>query len=155
MCKPAYLDNPVSSHNLLHYLPIQLGYMVVLWFLLVSLNMLELALQTTDPDQIEIKPSIIVIPSTGRCIDIITKFKDSISLLFAVVGFTVPIILLYRQNFRKDSFCLMNKQEPICQNNWEELSSDLDCFKLATKPNSSIEAFDSGFSAIMKSGWFS
>ena len=155
MCKPAYLDNPVSSENLLHYFPFQLGYMVVLWFLMVSLNLLELFLQTTHTDQIEINPSIIVISSTGRCLEKITKFKESISLLFAVVGFTLPIIFLYRQNFRMDLFCLMNKQEPICRKNWKELSSDLDCFKLATKPNSSIEAFNSGLSAIMKSGWFS
>ena len=144
VCKPAYVDNPVSSDDVLHYFPFQLKCVFVLWFLLVSLNLLELTLQKAHRDRTDV--NLALIQSTGR--------NKNISLLFALLGFTIPIMFLYQKNFRKDSFCLMNRQEAICQRNWKDLSPDLDCFELAAKPNSSIEAFNNMFTAVIKSGWF-
>ena len=54
------------------------------------------------------------------------------------------LILFYHQNFQKDSLC----QEPFWEHNWKDLSSDLDCIKLAAKPNSSVEAFVRSFKWI-------
>jgi len=142
--KPAYVDNEVSSKDLLHYFPFQLGCIFVLWFVLVSLNLLELILQKADQDQSDI--DLAVLQSTER--------NKYISLLFAVVAFTLPIIFLYYQNFQKQSFCLMNSQEPICQNNWKDLSLELDCLELAKNTNSTLEVTISSVSAVFKSGWF-
>ena len=128
----------------MHYFPFQMGCMCVLWFLLVSLNLLELILQKAHRNQSDIISALI--QSTRR--------NKNISLLFALLGFTIPIMFLYQNNFRKDSFCLMNRQEAICQRNWKDLSPDLDCFELAAKPNSTIEASISNFTAIINSGWF-
>ena len=136
----------------MQYFPFQLGYIVVLWFLLVSLNLLEIILQKAHQDESAI--DLAVIRSSGKCSDIINKYKEYISLLFALVAFTLPIILLYYQNFQKQSFCIMNTQEPICQNNWQDLSFELDCLELANKPNSSIKAYIGQFSAVFESGWF-
>ena len=150
VCKPSYVDIRVTSDDLWHYFPFQLGYLSVLWFLLVSLNVLELILQKAHHDQSAI--DLAVIHSSGKCKDFMNKYKEIISLLFGLVAFTLPIMLLYHQNFQTQSFCLMNSQEPICQNNWKALS--LDCLELANKPNSSIKSFISSFSAVIKSGWF-
>ena len=128
----------------MHYFPFQLGYILVLWFVLVSFSLLELILQKADPDQTDI--DLAASQSTGR-----TKY---ISLLFALVAFTLPIIFLYSQNFQKQSFCLMNSQEPICQKNWKDLSGELDCLELAKKTNSTLEVSMSNFSAFFISGWF-
>ena len=148
VCKPAYIDTRVSSDDLLHYFPFQVGNMFALWLLLVSLNLLELILQKAHQDQSAIDQL------SGKCTDIMNKYKDIISLLFALVAFTLPIILLYYQNFQKQSFCIMNTQEPICQNNWQDLSLEIDCLELAKKNNSPIKISISSLSAFMQLGWF-
>ena len=142
MCKPAYVVNTVFTEELWLNFPLQFGCVVIVWFLLVCLNLLEIILQTIHGHEKITDPSII--KSIGR--------NKYISWFIAVFGFTLPIALFYYQNFQNQSFCLMNRQEPICQQNWEDLSSDIDCLELATKPNSSVEAIISEFSGMLESG---
>ena len=77
--------------------------MFVLWFLLVFLNLLELILQKAYRDPTDTDSTAI--ETTGKCDKVIKQCKAYIPLLFAIVGFAVPIILLYQQRFQKDSFC--------------------------------------------------
>ena len=117
---------------------------MVIWFLMVALNVLELILQKAHQHQITINPAVI--QSTGR--------NKYISWLVALVGFTLPLSFAYQKSFQPDSFCLMNRQEPICKRNWKELSPEIDCFVLAATPNSSIEIYLTSFSGIVNTGWF-
>ena len=143
ICELAYVDLPVSLDHLWLDFYFQLGCVSVVWFLLVSLNLLELILQKAHQDQTTTEA---VIQSTGR--------NKYISWLIALLGFTLPLMLAYKKSFEPDSFCLMNRQEPICKRKWEELSPKIDCFDLAAKPNSLIKIYLTSFSGVVETGWF-
>ena len=64
----------------------------------------------------------------------ITKSKDDqIGLIFIVIIFSCTLLSLYRSNFQLTAFCLMNKNEPICQVNWMSLASDIDCLNISNR----------------------
>jgi len=144
ICEPAYVDPPVSMVDLKFDFYFQLGCVSVLWFLLVSLNLVELFLQKEHQHQSPTDPAVN--QSTGR--------NKYISWLIALLGFTLPLGYMYQKSFQPDLFCLMNRQEPICKRNWEELSRNIDCFELAAKPNSSIKIYLTSLSGFVETGWF-
>jgi len=49
----------------------------------------------------------------------------SISRLISVLLFSIPVIVLTIKGSNAETFCLMNKKEPICSNYWNQ---KLDCF---------------------------
>jgi len=63
-----------------------------------------------------------------------TKKKEEIiqwfiSRFISVLLFSVPVIVLTIKGSNKETFCLMNRKEPICSNYWNK---KLDCFQHKT-----------------------
>ena len=52
-----------------------------------------------------------------------------ISRLISVLLFSIPVIVLTIKGSNKETFCLMNRKEPICSNYWNK---NLDCFENKT-----------------------
>ena len=144
ICKPAYAEHPIPIEDLWLDFYFQIGCVSVVWFLLVSLNLFELILQKAHQDQSTTDQAVI--QSTGR--------NTYISWLIAFLGFALPLGYVYHKSFLLDSFCLMNRHEPICKLNWKKLSSQIDCFELASKPDSSITMYLTSLSGFIETGWF-
>ena len=139
------MDHIEKSDNMVSFYPFQLTAVAFVLVCLVLLSVIELFLQKAC--QVETPTDLV---NTGTALLKKSKLTEPLSLLFAFIGFSVPIILCFRNSFERSAFCIMNVEEPIC----EEILSEIDCFELALKPNSSIIGYKSSYSGYLKIGWF-
>ena len=70
-------------------------------------------------------------------------------LIFAVIGFSVPVLYLYSGNFTLAIFCLMNRSEPLCRRKWSKVADSIDCYKLSRR-TSTLNISTSGYSEFIE-----
>ena len=73
----------------------------------------------------------------------VTNFDDTLALLLAAIIFSSGLFYLYYPRFDSENFCLMNKNDPYCQ------EAKLGCF---TQNSSSVFAENFGFGGFIEIG---
>ena len=95
-CKPSY---DAESRDFLSIIPLDNNYLllisIIIWLLVILLSILELTF---------IKNRYKV-----------TNFDDKLALLVAALIFTIGLFYFYYPKFDKNNFCLMNRNDPICE----------------------------------------
>ena len=125
LCKPVYISN--ANKNVLIHFDAFLISLFGWWLAIVSLDIVMLILmRNSETKSIENK----------RIID-----RMRWAHLVAVLLFATPLLFLYSNNFKLDTFCIMNKNEQICKNNWSTLKRKIDCLTMGRRKNPTIKSF--------------
>ena len=96
ICKPSYNN---AGQDYLSVIPVGKNYIFIIvvmtWLSVVLLSILEVLLFNK--------------------INIITNCDDKLALGFAALMFSGGLLYLYIDKFNHNTFCLMNKNDPLCK----------------------------------------
>ena len=125
ICTPSY---NTAKQDFFSLIPVGNNYIFIIvvmtWLAVVLLSILEVLLINKKP--------------------ILKNSNDKVALGIAALMFSGALFYLYNDNFKKDKFCLMNKNDPFCKR-----FNETNCF---TQDRSLVFADDFGFGGFIEIG---